>query len=362
MTVRQALPPSSTTASTQTSVGQRYQEALKLLQDPILAVRGHGLILLQQIVLEPEFDRAYTPAIMDIFLSALKDDDSFLYLNAVRGLSSLVDALGKDVLKGIVAEYAGGLQNGVGIDGAEMDRRLRLGEALQQAVRRCGTALSGYGKYRSIRTDHKPGLTRSRTVDAVVPRLNQVFPNTNLPTVLRSSSLSILATCAETDWKALLPWSNDLVGACLDLLRLESSPASQRTRKTNQPNDHDEHNDHNDEDDTQEQKTEREPTISNDSKHPVLRRAALFFLGLLFDSIAKASGEQLERQVLQPNEIRLSVQRQSSTRSPSRNIDPHYLQAAQTVLGYIKHTDIDTLAAHQAGEVLQILQRIRQAM
>jgi hypothetical protein len=130
------------------STMEQYQEALRCLQDQLLPVRGHGLIILQNVVKAPDFERALVPAIMDIFLQALRDDDSFMYLNAVRGLSSLVDGLGKEILQSLASAYTEGIDKGASLSLAqeELDRRLRIGEALTQSVKRCGTALSIYGK------------------------------------------------------------------------------------------------------------------------------------------------------------------------------------------------------------------------
>lgn len=83
---------------------------------------------------------------MDIFLSAIRDDDSFMYLNAVKGLSSLVDGLGREVMASITLAYVEGFERITEFKPDELDRRLRLGEALQQSIRRAGSALSGYGE------------------------------------------------------------------------------------------------------------------------------------------------------------------------------------------------------------------------
>lgn len=130
------------------STMEQYQEALRCLQDPLLPVRGHGLIILQGVVKAKDFDKALVPAVMDIFLQALRDDDSFMYLNAVRGLSSLVDGLGKEILASLASAYVTGVEKGssLQLSKEELDRRLRIGEALTQSIKRCGTALSIYGR------------------------------------------------------------------------------------------------------------------------------------------------------------------------------------------------------------------------
>ena len=137
-----------------------YQKALKLLQDPLLPVRAHGLLLLRQLVSsrqptkpggpisEPTVDKALIPGILSIFLQSLQDDDSYIFLNAVQGLAAMVDGFGKEVLKGLVEMYAKGL-DGIGaitLTRQDVDTRTRIGEALGQVIRRCGDALPKYSK------------------------------------------------------------------------------------------------------------------------------------------------------------------------------------------------------------------------
>jgi hypothetical protein len=130
-----------------------YQKALKLLQDPILPVRAHGLLLLRQLVSSrprastPTTDAALVPAIMSIFMQSVQDDDSYIFLNAVQGLSAMVDAFGKDVLGNLLETYTRNLSaSSVGtLSKQEVDAKVRVGEALGQVIRRCGDALSVYG-------------------------------------------------------------------------------------------------------------------------------------------------------------------------------------------------------------------------
>ncbi len=126
-----------------------YQRALKLLQDALLPVRAHGLLLLRELVTvragttPHEAVRALEPAIHDVFMQAVQDDDSYIFLNAVQGLAALADSFGADVLRTLVRVYADGLQ-GVGASALtqqDIDMRLRIGEALGQVIRRCGDTL-----------------------------------------------------------------------------------------------------------------------------------------------------------------------------------------------------------------------------
>jgi Required for nuclear transport of RNA pol II C-terminus 1 len=130
-----------------------YQRALKLLQDALLPVRAHGLLLLRELVTvragttPHEAVRALEPAIRDIFMQAIQDDDSYIFLNAVQGMAALADSFGVDVLRALVRVYADGLQ-GVSVGALtlqDIDMHLRIGEVLGQVIRRCGDTLPRHG-------------------------------------------------------------------------------------------------------------------------------------------------------------------------------------------------------------------------
>ena len=127
-----------------------YQKALKLLQDPILPVRAHGLLLLRQLVTRSkgEVDPALIPAILSIFLQSAQDDESYLFLQSIQGLAAMVDSYGQDVLKALIREYTDGLltTGTSSISQQELDIRTRVGEALGIVIRRCGSTLGIYSK------------------------------------------------------------------------------------------------------------------------------------------------------------------------------------------------------------------------
>ncbi|KAF8309698.1 uncharacterized protein EI90DRAFT_3052630 [Cantharellus anzutake] len=201
-----------------------YQEALRLIQDPILPVRAYGLTMLRQLIVpsvssnaKPPYsntlsaEHALIPAILSIFIEAVQDDDSFIFLHAVRGLAALgtvSGGVGKEVVRRLVSVYVGGLKVGRGggeMSKREMDKRLRIGEALEQVVRRTGGALGGHS-------------------ETIIPPLILVFRSTHAPTTLRTSALSVLALCADAAPDAILTWSGELTSALVDLLQVESVP------------------------------------------------------------------------------------------------------------------------------------------
>ena len=151
-------PAASSSVDTE-SPQETYQKALKLLQDPLLPVRAHGLLLLRQLVspgqglAPPALDSALVPGILAIFLQAVQDDDSYVFLNAVSGLAAMADGYGRDVLRSLVHTYAGRLDDALvasALTKQDVDVRTRVGEALGQVVRRCGEALPAYGTCRAL--------------------------------------------------------------------------------------------------------------------------------------------------------------------------------------------------------------------
>jgi hypothetical protein len=259
---------------------EKYASALAALQDSLLPVRAHGLHILREMILAKsivltqseggedagrELDHA-----LDIFVQHVQEPDSFIYLNAVKGLAALTDAHGPDILRKLMKIYANE-------DGKQqLDTRLRIGEALVQTVQRCGEALGGYldallpGLYKVMNTaiDKKVVEAREaegrkqvekvkaqRASDALLTpeerqrkwRAEREQRRANTPagvehgpkkgfddddsndedpivdnaSLLRSSALTILATAAESCPTALLPEMRFLVDWVLSILDLD---------------------------------------------------------------------------------------------------------------------------------------------
>lgn len=244
---------------------EKYASALAALQDQLLPVRAHGLHILREMILaksvvltgsERELDHS-----LDIFVQHVQEPDSFIYLNAVKGLAALTDAHGPEILKKLMRIYANE-------DGQQkLDTRLRIGEALVQTVQRCGQALGGYldallpGLYKVMNTAIDPEMVKAREAERArkleqnkekrssealltseekqakwkAERLEQKKENggqggaedededavVDAVSVLRSSALTILATAAESCPTALLPEMRYLVDWILSILDLD---------------------------------------------------------------------------------------------------------------------------------------------
>ncbi|KAM0752394.1 hypothetical protein T439DRAFT_379460 [Meredithblackwellia eburnea MCA 4105] len=357
-----------------------YQQALKLLQDPILPLRAQGLAMLRSLALAPpsETDQALVPAILEVFVSAVEEDDSFLYLNAVGGLTALVDTYGRRVVKRLLEVYYGrdeartGLKNvlGKGEGGIrEMDKRLRIAEALVGCVQRAGEALALF-------------------VEELVSPLVAILRATDLPTPFRASALTILATMVESGPKAMLPAADTIAEACLTLLSVESVPLKPKTpslkgttiQSSSKPlivevdSDDDEETEQPALDKNGKPKVPEEtpdPGSSDAKSQPSLRRAALLFLGLLFRTSRRLQEDRYESSsssalpgglgatIRMPGSrgwesVGISIRSRSNTGSNLVGIETR--RRARTVLGYIQQTDEDGLVRFQAGEVLEELE------
>ncbi|QRW15971.1 Required for nuclear transport of RNA pol II C-terminus 1 [Rhizoctonia solani] len=302
---------------------QTYQEALRLIQDPILPVRAHGLHMLRQLVVPPkpakgtppiappELNAALIPAILDVFLQSIQEEDSFVFLNAVQGLSAMANRLGREIIQNLVRIYADGVESGHPIERAEMDKRVRVGEALVQVVRSCGDALGNY-------------------VDMLVPSLFRVTRAHNLPTILRSSALSILSQCVETSPVSVTGWTEDILSGMLDILQLESVQAVPLSRKAR-------------EEARQKEETKFDLSVDSnpqevDSKLPPLRRSALVCFALVVRSMVEGVYEDTR-----PAQL-------GNLRSK-----------AITVLEYVRLTDSDSVTRTQAAETLSLVKQLGRA-
>ncbi|KAF9534898.1 hypothetical protein CPB83DRAFT_901829 [Crepidotus variabilis] len=296
-----------------------YQRALKLLQDPILPVRAHGLLLLREL-LGPTYsgnsvNQALVPSILSIFLQSVQDEDSYIFLNAVQGLALLVDRFGKEILQGLIRDYAGKLE-GLGasvLTKQNIDMRTRIGEALGSVIRKCGNTLGIY-------------------INIIVPPLLTMVRNRDIPTVLKTSCLSLLGDCVGTYSLAMLPYVEDLTLGLLDLLQLESIAATEVPRSIA-----------NDKVAENLSSTIGPDPTSQNPKLPELRRAALHFLSLLI----KSSTE------LVYNEVNLN----SSAVFPQSAV-----RKASITLGYISSTDEDGLVRVMAREAKDNLEQLQGAL
>ncbi|ORX49189.1 hypothetical protein DM01DRAFT_1325961 [Hesseltinella vesiculosa] len=183
---------------------KQYQEAMKALQDELLPVRAHGIGLLKEMILAKDPLVSSGQALddlLDLFIRLAQDEDSFIYMNAIKGLSALTDIHGNRIIEKLGKVYAD--------KNEKLDHRLRVGEALLQTIQRCGDAL---GKY----------------INALVNPLESVLGDRQADAHLRTSALSILSMACQTCPTALSGILWQLTDWVLNILDLEKTPEVRR--------------------------------------------------------------------------------------------------------------------------------------
>lgn len=108
------------------TAAQVLAKALHSLKDRNVPVRAHGLYVIRHLIKK---DSSVTSSAMacKIYVNALKDDDSFVYLNAIRGLETCADAYGAHpVLSVLLARYSDEV--------ICVEEKLRNGEAILRII------------------------------------------------------------------------------------------------------------------------------------------------------------------------------------------------------------------------------------
>ncbi|OJA14675.1 hypothetical protein AZE42_02399 [Rhizopogon vesiculosus] len=385
---------------------ETYQKALKLLQDPLLPVRAHGLLLLRQLVSPPahanEYEReraereaiirALQPAILSIFMQAIQEDDSYVFLNAVQGLAALVHApgpapnskygAGYEVLKSLLDVYARGAEDladdrsesnrkpkdgetgkakGKGKPMSEVDIRLRIGEALAVIVRRCGDSLGVYA-------------------DTLLPPLTILLREPRAPVVLRTSAISLLSECVNTCTRVVERYTEEIAEGMLDLVLVEMTVATPTPRPAaeveGKKTGKEEVNVGQSE--PAQSQPERPPDaldispLSTSAKVPAFRRAALHFLALLVRVLTQEAYERgntaqgsgwsgVKIRGIHGGETDLYNSGEISAYDGGL-LTPGFIRRAQTVLGYVAAVDEDAVVRVMAREVGEGLEELQKAL
>lgn len=188
----------------------KFQEAIQSLADPLLPIRAYGLNTLRGLILNEDYIvTERLDLILNIFLEQLGDEDSFIYLNSVKGLSALTDKFPKQTLMGIVSRYKDN-QN------FSLDYRLRVGEALMQTIQRSGTTFAKYGKI------HSTDLLGTPILESILKVLHDEKKE------MRASAMSCLAMISQEAPLTLLPIIYQVMQYFTSLLAFEDSVETRR--------------------------------------------------------------------------------------------------------------------------------------
>ncbi|KAK7114233.1 transport and Golgi organization protein 6 homolog [Littorina saxatilis] len=168
-------------SSEQSSLQTVFEE----LCDPLLPVRGHALISLAKLVEDGDAETlGKKEVVQKVFEENIRHGDSYLYLAAIRGMSSLSDRFPESVVPSLAAEFAGFSQKST--SGLTAEHRLKVGEAMMKATRNLGETIP---KYRELLL--AAVLTGARDKDATV-RASSVSNLAELCSLLHFSLGSVL--------------------------------------------------------------------------------------------------------------------------------------------------------------------------
>uniref|UniRef100_A0A0N7ZAL9 RNA polymerase II assembly factor Rtp1 C-terminal domain-containing protein n=1 Tax=Scylla olivacea TaxID=85551 RepID=A0A0N7ZAL9_SCYOL len=114
-----------------------FETAMEDLMSPLLPIRGHGILALAKLVEERDGTALqHGTQLLALFQRHLREEDSYLYLMAVRGLAALCDVLPEKVVGVLTQEFSVGRRS--------TEDRAKLAESLSRAARRLGPLLPHY--------------------------------------------------------------------------------------------------------------------------------------------------------------------------------------------------------------------------
>ncbi|KAJ2074997.1 hypothetical protein GGI03_001312 [Coemansia sp. RSA 2337] len=198
---------SVTTDTSEDAEVVRFNAAVRDVRDDLVPVQAHGIIELRNMVLSKSSALNNTDrmdAAIAIFTDMVKSPDSYIYLNAIRGLSSLADIHGRRFVPVLAEMYTAS---------EPLEEYLRIGEALLQSVQRAGPMLADYS------SDVVP-----RLLAAIQPTANiSLIDENSEPVVRMHSALSILSAVAQACPLALQRWIAEITSTLEGILLLSDS-------------------------------------------------------------------------------------------------------------------------------------------
>lgn len=124
---------------------EAFEEAMKDLTDPLLPVRGHGLIMLARLLKEKDPRAlAESETLLKIFEEHLSDDDTYIYLPCINGLVALAGIHPDRVMPHLCSAFISGYatdqskQWSATSRTVSLEKTLKMGEALVRATRQLG--------------------------------------------------------------------------------------------------------------------------------------------------------------------------------------------------------------------------------
>ena len=112
---------------------QLYETAQTYITDPLVPVRAQGLSILRDLILKRS-SVINVDIVLGQLIGMLQDDDSYVYLNAIKSIQTLADIHGRQISQKLITESS---------SRSNIDEKLRITETLAGVIRRMGETFTG---------------------------------------------------------------------------------------------------------------------------------------------------------------------------------------------------------------------------
>ena len=111
-----------------------YNQGIEYISDPLVPVRAQGISILRDLILRKS-PIVNIDSVFDILIKLLQDDDSYVYLNAIKAIQTLADAHGEQITRKLMNQYES--------QSFSVDERIRLAESLAGVIQRLNELFTG---------------------------------------------------------------------------------------------------------------------------------------------------------------------------------------------------------------------------
>lgn len=187
---------------------RKFLTAIQLMEDPSPPVQAHGMHLLRLLIDSKDKAVDFRLALR-LFLSKLKDKDSFIYLSAIKGLEALASQYRFEVVNPLLDTYKDPKK--------DLDLRLRVGEVILKFIETYGPVLQT-----------EQALTLLKTLISIVSQHGE----NGTPDLLRMSAMSIIGAFFESAPRVARIGLDDSLDCAIQILRIETQPEQNIMRRS----------------------------------------------------------------------------------------------------------------------------------
>jgi len=181
---------------------ERLDKALRNIADPLVPIKVHGLMELRKFV-EDGSTIIATDRVFKLHLQYLRNPDPFIYLNVIKGLSSLCECQPEMTL-GVLIEFYQDLRRRNKIDDI-----LKVGEVFINFIQRENQLFQG--KYANM------------IIDVCLERIQG---HSKVDNKIRMSAMSILGVCLQVNAKGVSTRISEMLDCVFGILQLETDEAA----------------------------------------------------------------------------------------------------------------------------------------